>query len=70
MILDNRRITIERLMPSNFYVFLGMKCATAKIVLKLLNFEQKYLRMDIAREMLTTFNNDPDLLKTAITGDQ
>ena len=26
--------------------------------------------MDIAREMLTTFNDDPDLLKKVITGDK
>ena len=36
-------------------------------VVKLLNFEQKERRMDIAQEMLTTFNNDPDLLKRVIT---
>ena len=40
-----------------------MKPAAAKIVPKLLNFEQKQRRMDIAQKMLTTFNNDPDLLK-------
>ena len=42
---------------------LGMKRAAAKIVLKLLHFEQKQSRMDIAQEMLTMFNNDPDMLK-------
>ena len=26
--------------------------------------------MDIAQEMLTTFNDDPDLLKKFITGDK
>ena len=26
--------------------------------------------MDIAQEMLTTFNNDPDLLKKVITSDE
>ena len=26
--------------------------------------------MDIAQEMLTTFNDDPDLLKKVITGDE
>ena len=34
-----------------------MKRAGAKIVPKLLNFEQKQLRMDIAQEMLTTVND-------------
>ena len=37
---------------------------------KLLNFEQKQCRMDIAQEMLTTFNDDPYLLKKVITGDE
>ena len=40
-----------------------MKHGEAKIVPKLLNFEQKQRRMDIAQEMLTMFNNDSDLLK-------
>ena len=41
---------------------LGMKRAAAKSVSKLLHFEQKQRRMDIAQEMLKTFNDDPDLL--------
>ena len=45
-----------------------MKRSTAKIVPKLLNFEQKERR--IAQEMLTMFNDDPDLLKKVITGDE
>ena len=45
---------------------LGMKCATAKIILKLLNIEQKQLCL----EVLTTFNYNPDLLKKIITGDE
>ena len=49
---------------------LGMKRAPVKIVPKLLNFEQKQLRMDITQEMLTTFNDDPGLLKKFITGDE
>ena len=32
--------------------------------------EQKQHRMDIPQEMLTTFNDDPDLLKTVITGEE
>ena len=50
-------------MPSNFTYVLGRKRATAKIVTKLLNYEQMQRRMDIAQDMLTTFNDDPDLLK-------
>ena len=41
----------------------------AKIVPKLLNLEQKERRVDIAQEILITFNNDSDLLKKVITGD-
>ena len=44
-----------------------MKYAVAKIVPKLKNFEQKQRRMEIAQEILTTFNDDPDLLKKVIT---
>ena len=47
-----------------------MKRATAKIVLKLLNFEQKQHRLYIAQAMLATFNDDPDLVKKVITGDE
>ena len=36
-----------------------MKRAATKIVPKLANFEQKQRRLDIAQEMLTTFNDDP-----------
>ena len=47
-----------------------MKRAAVKIVPKLLHLEQKQRRMDIAHEMLTTFNDNPDLLKKIITGDE
>ena len=43
---------------------LGMKPAATKIVVKLLN------RIDIAQEMLTTFNDDTGLLKKVITGNE
>ena len=49
---------------------LGMKRAAAEIVPKLLNFEQTQRLMDIAQEMLSTFNDDPDLLKKVITDDK
>ena len=84
MILDNRRrITIREvaddvgisfvLCQTIFMDILAMKYAAVKIVPKFLNFEQKQRRMDIAQEMLTTlttFNNDPDLLKKIITGNE
>ena len=39
------------------------KRAAARIVPKLLNFEQKQCHNDIAQDMLTTFEDDPDLLQ-------
>ena len=47
-----------------------MKRAAVTIVPKLLNFEKKQCRMDIAQNMLATFNDDSDLLKKVITGDE
>ena len=40
-----------------------MKRAAAKIIPKLLNFKAKQCHMDIAQQLLTTFNDDPDLLQ-------
>jgi len=36
----------------------------------LLNFDQKNRRMSIAQELLDDVNDDPDLLKRVITGDE
>ena len=59
IILDNHQITIEDVdddvgitfgsYQAIFKDVLGMKRAAAKIVPKLLNFEQKHHRMDIAQ---------------------
>ena len=78
-IFDNRQITIREIADDVSISFgscqaiftdvLGMKHTAAKIFSKLLNFEQKQRPMDIAQEMLTTFNDDPDLLKKVRTGD-
>ena len=80
IILDNRRIAIREVTDDDGISFgscqeiftdvLGMKRAAPKIAPKLLNFEQKQHRMDIAQEMLTTFNDNPDLLKKVITRDE
>ena len=43
---------------------------TIREVPKLLNFDQKTRRMTIAQEMLNDVNDDPDLLKRVITGDE
>ena len=78
IILGNRRITIREAADdvgisfgscqAIFTDVLGMKLVAAKIVPKLVNFEQKQCRMDIAQEKLTTFNDHPDLFKKVITG--
>ena len=80
MILDNRRKTIREVgydvgisFGSGQAIFmdvLGLKRAAAKIVPKLLNFEQTQRRMDIAQEMLMTLNNDLDLPIKVITDDE
>ena len=61
MILDKRRITVREVADDVGISFgscqaiitdvLGMKRAASKIVSKLLNFEQKQRRMDIAQEI-------------------
>ena len=78
--LNNRRITIKEVADDVSISFsscqaiftdvLCMKSAAAKIVPKLLNFEQKQRHMDIAQEILMTFNDDPDLLKKVVTGNE
>ena len=72
MILNNRVITVISNLSADdvgisfgscqeiFKDVLCLKSAAAKIVPKLLNFE----------EILTTFNNDSDLIKKVITGDE
>ena len=80
IILDNRGIIIREvaddvgtssgLCHAIFADVLGMKLAAAKIVIKLQSFEQKQSCMNIAQEMLTPFNEDPNLLKKIITGDE
>ena len=80
MILDNHRNTLREVAnyvaisfnscQAIFTDVLGMKCAAAKIILKLQNFEQNQHSLDITQKMLTTFNKDPDLLKKVISGNE
>ena len=49
---------------------LGMKHMATKIFLKLLNFKQKLRHMDIAQEMSTTLNDDPDFLRKFIASNE
>ena len=77
MIFNNRRITIREVADdvgisfgscqAIFTDVLGIKRVAAKIVPKLLNFLAK---KNFAQEMLTTFNDDRDLRKKIITGDE
>ena len=56
--------------PCNFFGYFCLTRVAAKFVPKLLNFDQKIRRMTIAQEMLNDVNDDPDLLKRVITGDE
>ena len=49
---------------------LDIKRTAAKIASKLLNFKQKQHYIEIAQDMLTTFNDHLDLLKRITTGDE
>ena len=49
---------------------LGMKRVAAKFVPKLMNFEQKQRRMEVAQESVNEVNDDAELLKRIITGDE
>ncbi|CAB3260001.1 unnamed protein product [Arctia plantaginis] len=80
MVMNDRRITIREVaddvgisVGSCHEIFsdvLGMKRVAAKFVPKLLNFEQKQRRMEVAQESLNEVNNDAELLKCVITGDE
>ena len=47
-----------------------MKRVAAKFVPKLLNFEHKQRRMEVAQESLNEANDDAELLKSIIVGDK
>ena len=78
--VDNCQITIRNVgddigisfgsCQAIFTNVLGMKPVAAKIVPHVLNFEQKQHGMDIAQEILTTFNDVPNLLKKVIIDDE
>ena len=72
-ILDNHRITIREVADDvniSFGSCQAILTDTAKIVPKFLNFEQKQRSTYIAQEMLTMFNDNPNLLKKVITGNE
>ena len=47
-----------------------MRRVAAKFVPKLLNFDQKQHRINIAKEILASLRNVPNLLQRVITGDE
>ena len=60
MIVDNRRIPIREVAEDIGLAFGSSQVAATKIVPKLLNFEQKLRRMDVAQELLNIVNHDSD----------
>ena len=80
IVMENRRITIREVAEdvgisvgschAIFSDILGLKRVAAKFVPNLLIFDQKTHRMTIAQEMLNHVNDDPDLLRKVITGDE
>ncbi|XP_060845908.1 protein GVQW3-like [Rhopalosiphum padi] len=80
MVMNDRRIRIREVADevgisigschNIFSNVLGMKRVAAKFIPKLLNFDQKNNRMNIAQELLNDVNDDPSLLERAITGDE
>ena len=57
-------------MPSNFYECFTHETCGSEDCCKIAKILNKNRRMNTAQEMLTTFNNDPDLLKKIIIGDE
>ena len=80
IVMENRRVIIREVAEdfgisvgschAIFSNILGLKHVAAKFVSKLLNFDQRTRCMTIAQEMLDDVNDDPDLLKRVIIGDE
>lgn len=80
IVLENRRITIRECAEDLNISYgsceaiitheLGMRRVAAKMIPKLLNFQQKQYRKEVAQQMLNDVENDPELLKRVITGDE
>ncbi|KAG5342640.1 SETMR methyltransferase, partial [Acromyrmex charruanus] len=80
IVLANRRITVREVAEdlnisigschSIFTNDLGMRRVVAKFVPKLPNFDQKQHRINIAKELLDSVRDDPNVLQRVITGDE
>lgn len=76
MVMNDRRITIREVADevgisigschNIFSNVLGMKRVAAKFIPKLLNFDQKNNRLNIAQELLNDVNDDPSHAPTSI----
>ena len=79
-VLGNRHMTIRELsehsgisqgsVKSILSNVLGLKRVAARLIPKCLNFLQKQIRVDVAKEMLEHVNNDDTFVKRIITGDE
>ena len=79
LVLQDRRITIRELsdevnistgsIHSILHDDLGLRRLVAKFVPRLLTVEQKELRLEVSQDMLDSAADDPDFLRTIITGD-
>ena len=81
MVMNDRRITIREVADNVgisigschdiFSNVLGMKRVAPKFVPKLLNFEKKkQRRIEVTQESLNEVNDDAELMKRIITGDE
>ncbi|CAK1582761.1 unnamed protein product [Parnassius mnemosyne] len=80
ILLANRRITVREVAEDLHISIgschsivsndLGMSRVAAKVVPKLLNFDQKQIRVNIAQEMLDSVRDDSNVLQRAISDDE
>ena len=74
IVLVNRRITVREVAEDlNISIFtndLGMTRVAAKIVPKLLHFDQKQHRINIAEEILDSVRDNPNLRQRVTTSDE
>ena len=57
-------------MPNNFYGCFRHETCVSEDCCRIAKFLVKTTSRDIAQKMLTSYNDDPDLLKMFITGDE
>ena len=76
LIMAHRRLTVREIddelgiSEDSAHAILGMYRVAAKLALRLLPEEQKQVRLDTARDLLQTADENPECLNTVITGDE